>query len=304
MPSEASAITREDVAHARAELIEAGRRPSQRAVLGVLGRGSFSTIGPWLRELEAETARGDAGAPARPGTEPLEAAVRDAVARAWKALGAEADDVVDRARRGFERELSTAHEARDRATAATERVQQRLQDASGRLDQTRAELATTAAELDRVRREHMAESVAHARLRARADGLEALAGERLGALERAERERVAVSERADRFETELRAEREARAADRQAADAALRAADADRAKALAERDAGVAASDEELGRTRTVLERAEAALNAERDGGVRLRERLEKRDAAARDERADHERRHAALEGDRRRAGA
>ena len=296
MAAEASAITRDDVARARAELIEAGKRPSQRAVLGVLGRGSFSTIGPWLRELEAETARAERGAPVGGVTEPLEAAVRDAVARTWKALGTEADDVVQRARRGFEQELSNAHEARDRATAASERVRERLQDVSGRLEEVRAELAATASELDRVRREHMDESVAHARLRARTDGLEALAGERLAALERTERERRAAAERAERLDAELRAEREGRAAERRAADVASREAGADHARALAERDARLASSDDELDRARTALERVEAALAAERDGGARLRERLDERDAAARDERAAHERRNAALE--------
>ena len=303
MTTEPSPITRDDVARARAELIESGRRPSQRAVLGVLGRGSFSTIGPWLRELDAEAARGGTDASAVPVTDPLDAAVRDAVARAWNALGTEADGVVERARRGFERELANARDARDRATAATERVQERSRATAGRLEETRAELAATASELDRVRREHAAESVAHARSRARADGLEALAGERLAALERAERERGAGTERVERLEAELRAEREGRAADRLAADAAARdaldGARAEHERERAERDRRLGSLGDELGRVRGALERAEAASDAERQTSARLRERLDEREAAARaavDERAGAERRLATLE--------
>ena len=94
-------ITRDSVASARQELLAQGRKVSQRAVIKLLGGGSFSQVGPLLRELDSEA--GDV--PGSMLTEPLTAAVTDAIEALWRALGVEADRVVNDARQQFERDI-------------------------------------------------------------------------------------------------------------------------------------------------------------------------------------------------------
>ena len=75
-------ITRDSVARARDALLAQGRKASQRAVIKHLGGGSFSQVGPLLRELESEAGE----VPGSALTEPLTAAVTEAV-RGYRTIG-------------------------------------------------------------------------------------------------------------------------------------------------------------------------------------------------------------------------
>ncbi len=88
-----------------------------------LGGGSFSQVGPLLRELESEAGE----VPGSALTEPLLAAVTEAIEALWRALGLEADRVVNDARQQFERDLKVEQAARTQAEAATVRTQEHLQ---------------------------------------------------------------------------------------------------------------------------------------------------------------------------------
>ncbi len=62
-------------------------------------------------------------------TEPLTAAVTEVIEALWRALGMEADRVVNDARQQFERDLKAELAAQTQAEAATSRTQEHLQEA-------------------------------------------------------------------------------------------------------------------------------------------------------------------------------
>ncbi len=167
-------ITRDSVARARQALLAQGRKASQRAVIKHLGGGSFSQVGPLLRELESEA--GEVAGSAL--TEPLNAALTEAIEGLWRALGLEADRVVNDARQQFERDLKAEQAARAQAEAATVRTQEHLQAAQTTLiglekalafEQSAREQTTAALEQERL---------AHTRTDTQREAAEALAVER------------------------------------------------------------------------------------------------------------------------------
>ncbi|MGB5865839.1 MAG: DNA-binding protein [Sulfitobacter sp.] len=240
--AETAALTKETVAEARAQLIARDRKPSQRAIIKLLGRGSFSQVGPWLRELDAEDGE-------RAGStlvEPLSDAVSQATAELWRALGAEADRVVEDARQGFEKRSRMAEGERDRAQASLERLRQELQSAQGLGETQRQALETQQEELDQLRAAHAMETAAHAETRGRAEGLAVLAAERQATLEQLQREQ-------DETRRAWTAEREASAAEL----AALTDAYEQR---LAERDQRIETHRRELAQSRLAVARLETSV--------------------------------------------
>lgn len=167
-------ITKESVANARQTLLEQGRKPSQRSVIKLLGGGSFSQVGPLLRELAAEA--GDA--PGSALTEPLTMAVNEAVETLWRELGKEADGVVNEARQQFERELKTEQAARLKAETTAERTQEALQASEAKVADVEKSLATERASLEQVRAALEQERLAHTKTEAQCDAAESLANER------------------------------------------------------------------------------------------------------------------------------
>ncbi len=240
--AETAALTKEAVAEARAQLIARDRKPSQRAIIKYLGRGSFSQVGPWLRELDAE--EGDKSGSRL--AEPLSEAVGNATAELWRALGAEADRVVEDARQGFEKRTQAAEGERDRAQASLERLRQELQAAKLLEETQREELSTRSAALDASRSAHAAETAAHAETRGRAEGLAALAAERQVGLEQLQRER-------DEIRRTWIDERETSAAE-------LAALIDTHEQGLAERDQRIEIHRRELSQSRLAVARLETSV--------------------------------------------
>ena len=240
--AETAALTKEAVAEARAQLIARDRKPSQRAIIKYLGRGSFSQVGPWLRELDAE--EGDKSGSRL--AEPLTEAVGKATTELWRALGAEADRVVEDARQGFEKRTQAAEGERDRAQASLERLRQELQAAKLRGEAQREELTTQSVDLDASRSAHATETAAHAETRGRAEGLAALAAERQAALEQL------LSER-DQLRRAGAVEREAAAVER-----ATRTGEHE--QRLAERDQRIESLLGELSSSRLAVARLETRV--------------------------------------------
>lgn len=167
-------ITKESVASARQTLIEQGRKPSQRSVIKLLGGGSFSQVGPLLRELETEA--GDV--PGSVLTEPLSTAVQEAVESLWRELGKEADRVVNEARQQFEREMKAEQAARAQAEASAARTQEALQEANTKVASHEKSLAQERALLEQVRAAVEQERLSHAKTETRCDAAESLSAER------------------------------------------------------------------------------------------------------------------------------
>ena len=167
-------VTKDSVAGARLALIEQGRKPSQRSVIKLLGGGSFSQVGPLLRELEAETGE----APGSTLTEPLTAAVNEAVESLWRELGAEADRVVTEARQQFERDVKAEQAARSQAEAAAARTQEALQGSQAKVVETEKSLAQESATLEQVRAALEQERLEHTKTETHLEAAESLATER------------------------------------------------------------------------------------------------------------------------------
>jgi hypothetical protein len=167
-------VTKETVASARLALIEQGRKPSQRSVIKLLGGGSFSHVGPLLRELEAETGE----APGSALTEPLTAAVNEAVETLWRELGSEADRVVHEARQQFEKDLKAEQSARAQAEEASARTQEALQASTAKVVENEKLLAQESALLEKTRAALEQERLAQTKTEAQLEAAESLATER------------------------------------------------------------------------------------------------------------------------------
>lgn len=167
-------VTRESVANARLELIEQGQTPTQRAVIKLLGGGSFSQVGPILRALEAEFGE----TPGSALTEPLTVSVNDAVESLWRELGAEADKVVNQARKQFEKDLKAEQAARTQAEAVAARTQESLQASTAKVLETEKLLAHERATQEQVRAALELEHLAHTKSQAQLEAAESLATER------------------------------------------------------------------------------------------------------------------------------
>ena len=167
-------VSKDSVAGARLALIEQGRKPSQRSVIKLLGGGSFSQVGPLLRELEAETGE----APGSALTGPLTNSVSEAVESLWRELGAEADRVVNEARQQFEKDLKVEQGARTQAEAAAARTQEALQVSTAKVLETEKSLAHESATLEQVRAALELERLAHTKTQAQLEAAESLAAER------------------------------------------------------------------------------------------------------------------------------
>ena len=167
-------ITRDSVARARDALLAQGRKASQRAVIKHLGGGSFSQVGPLLRELESEAGE----VPGSALTEPLTAALTEAVEALWHALGLEADRVVNDARQQFERDLKAEQAARTQAEAATVRTQEHLQAAQTTLVGLEKALASEQSAREQITAELAQERLAHTRTDAQREAAEGLSAER------------------------------------------------------------------------------------------------------------------------------
>ncbi|WP_157736046.1 DNA-binding protein [Granulosicoccus antarcticus] len=162
------------MASARQALLAQGRKASQRAVIKHLGGGSFSQVGPLLRELES-----DAGeVPGSALTEPLAASVTEAIETLWRALGLEADRVVNDARQQFERDLKAEQAARAQAEAATVRTQEHLQAAQTTLIGLEKALASEQSAREQTTAALEQERLAHARTDTQREAAQALAAER------------------------------------------------------------------------------------------------------------------------------
>ena len=167
-------VSKDSVAGARLALIEQGRKPSQRSVIKLLGGGSFSQVGPLLRELEAETGE----APGSALTGPLTNSVSEAVESLWRELGAEADRVVNEVRQQFEKDLKAEQAARTQAEAAAARAQESLQASTAKVLETKKSLAHESAALEQVRAALELERLAHTKTEAQLEAAESLATER------------------------------------------------------------------------------------------------------------------------------
>ena len=167
-------VTKESVANARLELIEQGQTPTQRAVIKLLGGGSFSQVGPILRALEAEFGE----TPDSALTEPLTVSVNDAVESLWCELGAEADKVVNQARKQFEKDLKAEQAARTQSEAVAARTQESLQASTAKVLETEKSLAHESATLEQVRAALELERLAHTKTQTQLEAVESLANER------------------------------------------------------------------------------------------------------------------------------
>ncbi len=167
-------ITRDSVASARQALLAQGRKASQRAVIKHLGGGSFSQVGPLLRELESEAGE----VPGSTLTEPLTAAVTEAIETLWRALGLEADRVVNDARQQFERDLKAEQAARTQAEAATVRTQEHLQVAQTTLVDLEKALASEQVVREQTTAALEQERLAHTRTDTQREAAQAQAAER------------------------------------------------------------------------------------------------------------------------------
>ena len=167
-------ITRDSVASARQALLAQGRKASQRAVIKHLGGGSFSQVGPLLRELESEAGE----APGSALTEPLTAAVTEAIETLWRALGVEADRVVNDARQQFERDLKAEQAARSQAEVTTVRTQEHLQAAQTTLAGVEKALAREQSACEQTTAALEQERLAHTRTDTQREAAQAQATER------------------------------------------------------------------------------------------------------------------------------
>ncbi len=202
-------ITRDSVARAREALMAQGHKASQRAVIKHLGGGSFSQVGPLLRELEAEAGE----APGSALTEPLTAAVTEAIEALWRALGLEADRVVNDARQQFERDLKAEQAARTQADAATARTQEHLQAVQTTVVGLEKALASeqaareqTAAALEQERLAHTRTDTQREAAQAQADERQQLRDEALAERDALRVELDSVRSQTDALTRELRRE--------------------------------------------------------------------------------------------------
>lgn len=197
-------ITRDSVARAREALLAQGHKASQRAVIKHLGGGSFSQVGPLLRELEAEAGE----APGSALTEPLTAAVNEAIEALWRALGLEADRVVNDARQQFERDLKAEQAARTQAEAATVRTQEHLQAAQTTVVGLEKALASEQAVREQTAAALEQERLAHTRTDTQREAAQAQATERQQLRDEALAEREALRVELDnvRHQTEALSE--------------------------------------------------------------------------------------------------
>ena len=205
-------ITKDSVAQARQALIEQGRKPSQRLVIKHLGGGSFSQVGPLLRELAVEA--GEVSGSAL--TEPLTAAVGEAVESLWRELGKEADRVVGDARAQFERELAREQQARSDAESAARRVQDSLIETRAQLAKTETALNEEQAARERIQAALEQERLAHTKTDAERAAAEESATERQTLFEQVDTERKTLAtnldEMREKHERERQVSRDAAAA--------------------------------------------------------------------------------------------
>ncbi|MGQ7848703.1 DNA-binding protein [Granulosicoccus sp. 3-233] len=288
-------ITRDSVARAREALLAQGHKASQRAVIKHLGGGSFSQVGPLLRELEAEAGE----APGSALTEPLNAAVTEAIESLWRALGLEADRVVNDARQQFERDLKAEQAARTQAEAATARTQEHLQAAQTKVVGLEKALASEQAGREQAAAALEQERLAHTRTDTQREAAQALATERQQLRDEALAERDALRVELDniRHQTEALSETlhremtELRTAHEQRVDALNEAASEARASLTEQRselearqreNANLATLNDSLSvridKAQTALASTEvqlSALNAQRTAEQREREELQ-----------------------------
>ncbi len=124
-----------------------------------------------MRELESEAGE----VPGSALTEPLTAAVTEAL---WRALGLEADRLVNDARQQFERDLKAEQAARTQADAATVRTQEHLQAAQTTLASLDKALASEQSAREQTTAELAQERLAYIRTDTQREAAQALAEQR------------------------------------------------------------------------------------------------------------------------------
>ncbi len=105
-------------------------------------------------------------------------AVTEAIEALWRALGLEADRVVNDARQQFERDLKVEQAARTQAEAATSRTQEHLQAAQSTLVGLEKALASEQSAREQTTAALEQERLAHTRTDTQREAAQALAAER------------------------------------------------------------------------------------------------------------------------------
>ena len=285
-------ITRDAVFEAAEELAaQLGKAPTQSQVREALGGGSFTTIGPFMKEWESARAE-QSESRETPVPDSVQQALAEVAGRLWKVASAEAALGVEAARREVEdmRRDAAAEEAS--AAEAIGIVEGERDAALVHVEGLTADLNATRADLAQVQGDLRGQSEARVRAEAQAEAATALA-DRADAdrrvtqdrVRQAEAEAVALREMVSDQRAQLAqlgAERAGLVEQVKGATAATAAADARAAKAEARADRAEARAEVvqmELTKTAAELATARADLAKERaeHAGTRsqLSERLE-----------------------------
>lgn len=194
-------ITREAVFEAADELaVQLGKPPTQSQVRDALGGGSFSTIGPLVKEWElARSEQIDARDTDIP--EAVQAALAEVAGRLWKVASSEAALGVEAARREVEDMKRVALAEAASASEAIRIVEGEREAALEHVDSLTVDLSAARAELVKVQDHLREQSEARVRAEAQAEAAKDLAL-------RADADRAMVHERVRQFEAEAVALRE------------------------------------------------------------------------------------------------
>lgn len=185
-------ITKLDVFEAAEQLKASGKPVTQARVRDEIGGGSFSTIGPFLKEWEEGQAASQE-ARDNPVPESISAALGEVAGRIWKIATEEAAIGIEAARREVE-ELKRGH------TDSIKGLQEAIEIVEGERDAAQEKADELAADIDALRADLRVQSEGRARA-------EAEAAAAIARADRADEERAAADartiraeERADRAE--------------------------------------------------------------------------------------------------------
>lgn len=132
-------VTREAVFQAAQKIAEGGTRPSQVKVRELLGGGSYSDIGPHLRQWQ-QMQKASGAAPAMEMPEDAIMALNDFGTRLWAILSARSATMIEAARQGF-----------DARCAEMEQEGSDLREAIASLEAENVEMAAKIAKLEQQR---------------------------------------------------------------------------------------------------------------------------------------------------------
>lgn len=242
-------ITREAVFEAADNLLASGETPTQIKVRDALGGGSFSTIGPLVREWELSRAeQSEARETAVPDA--VQAVLSEVAGRLWKVASAEAALGVEAARREVEDMRRDAAAEAARASDAIQIVEGERDAAQVQVGALTTDLETVRAELVSVQTDLRSQVEARTRAEVLAEGANARA-------DRAEADRQAVSEERSKIYAEATQLRDASIALRETV-AMLTAKSAGLEDRLAAALAAVTVSDARADKAEVRAEKAEA----------------------------------------------